>query len=92
MRNAVKELKLNSDSTIAMFDRATRRINVYFKGRTGKPVYRESARRGGWDIVGKLAEQNGIGVHELVEFEPSVYGNRVSFVWPKNNENDGGAE
>lgn len=84
MRSAIKELKLNSDVTIAMFDKKTRRINVYFKGRTGKPIYRESAKHGGWDILFQLRDQNKISMDELNEFEPSVYCEHVSFVWPKD--------
>lgn len=79
---AIKHLKLNSDKTIPMFNRAANEINVYFKSATGKPIRHETKKHGdGWDILHAILKQNNMSMDQIDEFSPSIYANRVSFEW-----------
>lgn len=81
MKLAIKELKLNSATTIAMFDRATNRINVYLKTKTGKPA-RKRTNMSGWDIIQTVAAENNVTVKYICDnFYPSINPHNVSFVW-----------
>lgn len=81
MKLAIKELKLNSATTIAMFDRPANRINVYLKTKSGKPA-RKLTNKSGWDILDALAEQNFTSSTVICkDFDVKVNRNNVSFPW-----------
>lgn len=81
MRLAIKELKLNSATTIAMFDRAANRINVYLKTKSGNPA-RKLINKSGWDVLAALADENFTSSTIICEdFDVEVNRNNVSFVW-----------
>lgn len=81
MKFAIKELKLNSATTIAMFDRVANRINVYLRTKSGKPA-RKLTNKSGWDVLDALAEQNcTLSVVICENFDVKINRNNVSFVW-----------
>lgn len=82
MNSAIKNLKLNSDITIAMFDRVNRLINVYFKNASGKPVRTETKRGDGWTILFQIAKQSNTTTDDLINnYSSKIYAEKVTFAW-----------
>lgn len=80
----ITKLALNRKPLVLTIENTAprRTLNVYWRSPSGKPVRRETEKYGdGWDILAKLAEQNGTTVRDICEaYDLRVYGNRVSFV------------
>ena len=82
MKSAIKNLKLNSDKTVLMFDSRFNNLNVYFRSGSNKPIRRETWRGDGWTILNMIAKQNHTTVNALVdEYSPSVFAEKVTFSW-----------
>lgn len=79
MKLAIKDLKLNSSTHIAMFDRINNSINIYPKTKSGRPNKKTTK---GWDVLQEIADDNFTSVSVICEdYHPDVFANRVSFQW-----------
>lgn len=56
-----------------------RKLSIYFSGKTGKPIYHESKRRDGWDILNIISQSTGISTRDLCDkYHFYVFGNRIT--------------
>lgn len=79
MQLAIKELRLNSGTHVAMFDRANNTINVYPKSKSGRALRNTSK---GWDVAHEIATDNNTSVSAICKrYNVSVFANCVSFRW-----------